>query len=1231
LKKGIQYKSKFWLLCLAALLISLIYQYYLAKPSHTSKSIENAASAISQDVASYLQALDALIEKGTFNNLNFSKNPTKEISFLKGKSYTVALLQNDTPIFWTNNRYLYSINNAQLNQPVGLKLQNIDIVYYKRILPEQPTKSVIIYIPIKYNYKYPTTILKNNFLKANYGSADWTLRLSAQKQQSAIKVRNSTMFYIDANSANAFTEIESYESELLLVLPFILLLLILHNFAICAIKQSFRWQRVAIVLGAFVLFRVLNYTFNFPVNYTSFYLFSAKYFYSDFLFRSLGDTIINSIFIIYCCWLCRLLLKKVTIFSNVQMPKWLLISLVFVTLFANYGLYWVAQNLVSCPKLPFGPTLLENINENLILAFFALCTLFIAMFQIILVAISIIYKWFKLSVLQYFVCYIGTLFIFSLILLITNTALTAGVLYFLCLHLIVYGIFLYKKIQFSINPFSTKLFLAILILSAVVSGFVFNQQHTIHYQLFKEGSVHLLPVRDIKKEASLDNIANRIQNDTKWINNVTSKKWNVDSVAIYFGDKYFNALQEDENYKFALMQEGKVIVGNSTKSQINLDNIFERSEKTNNNTGYTSFRKNKRGVDAFLLKIPMDSLGQLYVEIKTEKFVDAKNEPSIWNIEDENISLLLKNTKYKLISGNKILFKSRYFEEPSNVDLLAAKDSVLHVGNITYYKYKVGLNKVIIFANKFIAPLKWFSLFGFVFVFLFIVIIGSLAFYCLLVTRARYLLFAKFVKLNLRVRVLIAQLFLQFLTFAILLLAGRSYNRTTVNKKNNAYFTEANQQIEAALVANTYLQESNKEGLHRFDEVSIGVLDSLQKITNFNFDLFTEKGSLVYSSMPQLYTDNYLSAFAMPNSLDSNMDHLSQKTDKINDYIFLTTYKKLSVKFLGEPIYLRVPFYNVLEETRREFLLTMTNYFNIFVLIFLITTLFSYFISMFFSRSLTRLVKSVGSLNVDSSSVLQKMDWPYYDEVRILVDQYHKVEQELKLSIAKLTERERDSAWREMAKQVAHEIKNPITPITLSLQNMLRRLEKVEDITLKEKLVKSIDSVLQQIESLNNIATSFGEFADIPKENKQLLEVNTELHTQLNLLKNNSLGIQFVEELAGSEMFLWMDKDHFKRVVNNLVINAMQAVTDTPNATIIVKTELMVGSNEVCIKVQDNGNGITSDIQAKIFDADFTTKASGKGLGLAMCKDIITLMHGSITFTSSADTGTCFIIILPLK
>ena len=230
---------------------------------------------------------------------------------------------------------------------------------------------------------------------------------------------------------------------------------------------------------------------------------------------------------------------------------------------------------------------------------------------------------------------------------------------------------------------------------------------------------------------------------------------------------------------------------------------------------------------------------------------------------------------------------------------------------------------------------------------------------------------------------------------------------------------------------------------------------------------------------------------------------------------------------------------------------------------------------------------------------------------------------QLEASALSLAESERKQAWQEMAKQVAHEIKNPLTPMRLTVQSFERNFDP-KDPDIRNKVAEFSDILLQQIDTMSSIASAFSSFAQMPAQNKETLNVVTEVKLALDLFREPF--IHFYPEKKA--IYADLDKIQLTRIITNLMTNAIQAVRNEEDPNISVRVSET--ENEVTISVSDNGEGIAESDTAKIFEPKFTTKNSGMGLGLAMVKKIVETYNGSITVNSSLNEGATFLVRLPI-
>jgi nitrogen fixation/metabolism regulation signal transduction histidine kinase len=243
------------------------------------------------------------------------------------------------------------------------------------------------------------------------------------------------------------------------------------------------------------------------------------------------------------------------------------------------------------------------------------------------------------------------------------------------------------------------------------------------------------------------------------------------------------------------------------------------------------------------------------------------------------------------------------------------------------------------------------------------------------------------------------------------------------------------------------------------------------------------------------------------------------------------------------------------------------------------------------------------------------------------VKDYNKKLEELEYTAQQLAQSERESAWREMAKQVAHEIKNPLTPMKLSIQQLLRVYDPA-DPNSEKKLEKVATSIIEQIDALTKIANEFSNFAKMPRPNEVRMDLLPVLENVLEVFRQDAKSTIELKTTLDSAI-IKADKDQMVRTFNNLIKNALQSIPEDREGLITVSLSNI--ENTIHIEVQDNGIGISAEKRSTIFVPYFTTKSNGTGLGLAMVKQIIENHKGTIYVESEVDKGSLFIIDLPVE
>jgi nitrogen fixation/metabolism regulation signal transduction histidine kinase len=322
--------------------------------------------------------------------------------------------------------------------------------------------------------------------------------------------------------------------------------------------------------------------------------------------------------------------------------------------------------------------------------------------------------------------------------------------------------------------------------------------------------------------------------------------------------------------------------------------------------------------------------------------------------------------------------------------------------------------------------------------------------------------------------------------------------------------------------------------------------------------------------------------------------------------------------------YLNIPSFSTQGELKDEiskFLVTII-YLNVFI--FLIAGSIAVFLTNRITSSFTLISEKMRQINLGKTNEI--VEWESNDEIGGLVKEYNKMVNKLEESAAALVKSEREGAWREMARQVAHEIKNPLTPMKLSIQYLQKAIDNNSS-NIKELTANVAKTLVEQIDHLSKIAADFSQFANIGNPKNEVFDLHDMLYSLTSLYETTE-NLLFKWVPVHQRIMVYADKTQLNRLFTNLLQNALEACQDKEKRVISVSEELK--GETILVKVSDNGEGIPEEMKSKIFMPNFTTKSSGTGLGLAMSKTIVEQARGRIWFETIEGEGTIFYVELPI-
>lgn len=405
--------------------------------------------------------------------------------------------------------------------------------------------------------------------------------------------------------------------------------------------------------------------------------------------------------------------------------------------------------------------------------------------------------------------------------------------------------------------------------------------------------------------------------------------------------------------------------------------------------------------------------------------------------------------------------------------------------------------------------------------------------------------------------------------------------------------------------------------------------EELKKITqdeNSEISIFRPNGRLYCSTQPLLYANGNLSKRINP------LAYIHLAEEKENQVLLLeslglkqykTAYSSIKTydgRLLG---ILAVSHFDSESELERQMIDVVTTALSVFIGLFLIFLLVSYWASNLLTKPLKVITQKIRKTNLDRFN--EPLDWKSDDEIGLLIGEYNRMLVKLEEKKQALSQSEKQSAWREMAKQVAHEIKNPLTPMKLTLQHLQRTLQS-DNPAAKRVLQRTLDTMLDQIDNLSAIATSFSDFAKMPLPKNELFEITSVINKAADLYADDG-KITLIRDISPYPVMVMGDRQLIGRILTNLIINSVQSVSSDRKP--VIQLRLSVNEEYINIEISDNGAGVPEAIRSKIFLPNFSTKEGGSGLGLAIAKRGIEHAGGSIWFETETGEGTTFFITLP--
>ncbi len=1135
------------------------------------------------------EALDLLL------NDSLSKHRVKFEDLYKLESIGIYYFENDSLIYWNNAQIPLVYKKELFEKDFGIAiLKQGNYLYFKA---KKENKLALALCLVKPNYDLQNNYLKNNF--SNWTGISKELDLATKgPQKNAVSLNGQILFYLSGNETAYHSISVSNICFTLFLAGFILLLIC----SLLAIKEKPKGLRLFIWLSAILAFRALMIWLKWPAFFYRSVLYDVQLFgNADSMINSyLGDILFNSIILLFIAVLFNFKIqqseKKIL---NYIWIFFLCFAIVFIAIQFNNGV----KSLVSNSTLNFDFLSIFSIKFPAFIALFALTCYCLALF----VFIHRLIFFFTGKYIQNLLFFSGAIFIicFSIQLIFNYTTVFEN--YWLLVFAL--PLFFLTRAGFSRN--SLGLGLQILIMSVITS--LFFNFYIIQNQRSDLGllSFNLSERKDAILESEFSGVPDKIANDEKLKILIDFLPNSEKEVEQLLKQKYFGGYFNRYNVEVSLFDKDcKPLL--ATKDPILLNEGFFEDQVKYKETDSVSknffFIANHKKNSRYIGKIPL-STKNLYVRLEPKQFEELGSFPDLLLDQSQQKPDKLKKFSHAVYRSGQI--SSRYGE--FNYPYFDSDSTALTKTNPDYVHYFFNPDEEtqIIISQKKKNGDYYFTYNSYLFLFFSFISYCSYFIYGLIFT-------SRFKSSSFTRRI-------QAIIIILLLLAISAVGVTSARLVSNQFEGDNVKQLQEktqTIINELATQFTPAEMFDPTQKELVNLkLKEYAHLFSTDISLFGKKGRLFHTSEPRLYDLGLAASLVNPQAyadLKENRTSATSVNEKAGELNYLSLYTPLfnnKKELIG---FVNLPYYAKQADLVNELSGIISAFINVYVILFVISILSGLILAGYITRPLQLIKQQIANITLGKQN--EKIKWQSNDEIGKLVSEYNQMLVKLEESANLLAQSERESAWREMAKQVAHEIKNPLTPMKLNLQ-YLQHLMKNNPEDFKEKFEKASAGIIEQIDSLATIANEFSSFAKFPKTNLQTINL-VEIIKTSELTFENHKNISIINRISKNELPVKGDKDQALRVFNNILKNAVQALDERTDP----KIEIDMKENEVSvtISISDNGIGIGEDLKQKLFTPNFTTKNTGSGLGLAMVKNIMQGFDGKVWFNSEINKGTTF-------
>lgn len=1172
------------------------------------------------NISRLLGSIDLKLGNADFDIRNVQQEYSDEVVWLK--------LSNSTIVDWTSNAFIPDLRMLGRSGKWTLfKSPSVDYLG-KIVSTDKDTERFAVIVILRRDYKIVNNYLQPTFNSLIFGTEEFQINNVESNESFPIFYNDEIIFF-----ATHLRSVDAAQPDYIIAA----LLIISSSLFFWAVFLGFlnlvRAKKYGKALS-FVILTISIYRFailwaGFPSAYFFHPIFDPVYFASSFISPSMADMLINtfclaifsvSIFSYYTR------LKIVRRISRIHfVNKFLLATFLFTCLLFSALLIWITYQTIYrnstisldiTESLSFDVLRLMAFSSVVLVSasFFFLSHVFL---QLIRLALS--------SWTIYLIAALLAIIIFAVINTYNNQEYAFVLISIVGYVLLLYTSNLYKKIA-RLNYLSfVYFFTAALCCSLLGTMALVYYEKKEKTDIQKKFANEFMLERDDLAEYLLNEARENIAKDLFIQSRMASPFLGKEAVRQKVRQVYLSRYFDKYNVRIMLFNANGYSYDQFVYER--LRTMTNRIQQEGKRTSYSNiYYIGDAGGDVFkryFTVVPIvrsgNTIGFIALDLSLKRIIPDNVYPELLvdtrflqPYRDRDIS-------YALVADDQVQYSAGDFNyRPELVNELLTKKSAYSTGVILNGYLHTAVDdegfRIAIVSSRWNSYLKNTAGFSFLFLVHLVLILGviiAIGFITVITKR----------RLNYSARI---QLYLNiafFLPLAIMSITVLSLMSTSFRDEQNADY------IDKARTFGSRIQQLLEENIKDIEAEELQQqVASLAGISNLEINIYSTKGKLLASSQPQVFENQIFSDYINPKARIKLLEEGNQSIvieERVGKLTYFNAYAVLRYGGTGEYAgILSIPFYDSGYLLERSRINVFANIVNIFTLLFFLFLFISFFTSKWLTFPLQFITQKLKRTTLTGQN--QPLVWRAQDEIGLMVSEYNRMLENLEHSKARLARTQLEAAWREIAQQVAHEIKNPLTPMKLTIQHLQHTMDRGELDT--DKSQRSLKTLLTQIDTLDGIATSFSTFAKMPRPESKRVDLVTLIRGVVELYRNQGFA-EISYKVSQHQAWIMADEQLIGRILSNLILNGIQSVEE--GNSIKVSVELGKRGSQYIVAVRDNGRGISEDMRSKIFIPRFTTKQSGSGIGLAIVKQGVAYFNGRVWFDTSLQKGTTFYISFP--